>query len=171
MRLLNSNRNKIIFLLIITLLIFIGWQIGYEAFHARILAWFTNGLLKITGSHKIIKYEISDRVPIFMVYELIRGKGTRFPQEIGPILQPTVILLAWQLFLFFVLSLKQAFRLVLINFGIFLALQVFFLVQLTGYHASSVHKFLYSLMVDSFYIIALILVIKDTLFYPVFRKK
>ena len=171
MKRLDSKRNKVILLLLITIVMFILWQVGYEAIHARILAGGTNGWLALVGSNKSIRYEVEGNVPIFRVYELVNGEGTRFPQEIGPLLQPTVIVLAWQLFLFFILPWRKALRLLLINLGIFLLLQVFFLVQLTGYHTSSLHQFLYSLMVDSFYIIALILVIKDTIFYPVFRKK
>jgi hypothetical protein len=168
---LDSKRNKIILLLLITVLIFVLWQIGYEPIHSRILAGGTNGWLKLVGSDKSIKYEVKDSTPLYRIHIVKEGKEYTFPQEIGPLLQPTVIVLAWQLFLFFVLPWRRALRLTLINLGIFIGLQVLFLVQLTGFHTSSFQKFLYGLMVDSFYIIALILVIKDTIFYPVFRRK
>ncbi|MDD5507633.1 MAG: hypothetical protein PHD25_04795 [Bacteroidales bacterium] len=171
MKLLESKRNKIILLLVITILIFVLWQMGYESVHSRILAGGTNGWLKVVGSDKSIKYEVKDNTPIYRIHITKEGKEYTFPQEIGPLLQPTVIVIAWQLFLFFVLPWRKALRLLLINLAIFIGLQVFFLVQLTGFHTSSFQKFLYGLMVDSFYIIALILVIKDTIFYPVFRRK
>lgn len=171
MKLLVSKRSKIILLLGITVLMFVLWQVGYQAVHARILAGGTNGCLHILGSDESIRYLKEDHTALFRIYLKENGKPVEFSQEIGPLLQPTVIILAWQLFLFFVLPRKQAFRLLLINLAIFSGFQVFFLIQLAGFHSSSVHKFLYRLLVDSFYIIALILVIKDTIFYPVFRKK
>ncbi len=168
---LESKRSKIILLLVITILVFAVWQIGYEPVHARILAGGTNGWLKMVGSDKSIKYEVKDNKSLFRVHITMEGKEYTFPQEIGPLLQPTVIIVSWQIFLFFILGWRKGLRLMLINLAIFVGLQVFFLVQLTGFHTSGFQKFLYGLMVDSFYIIALILVIKDTIFQAVFRKK
>lgn len=167
---LRKTYLKILVLLAITIAMFIVWQVGYEAIHAKILTGTTNACLKLAGSDKSIKYEVQDAIPIFRVYLIKDGQSTRFPQEIGPLLQPTVIVLAWQLFLFFVLKTRQALRLLLINLVIFIAFQVFFLICLTGYHTSGFQRFMYGLMVDSFYVIALILVIKDNIFHPIFRK-
>ncbi|MBP6978539.1 MAG: hypothetical protein PHD61_05270 [Bacteroidales bacterium] len=171
MRRLKSKTGKVILLIAITILVFILWQIGLESVHARILGGCTNASLHLFGSDKSIQYlPDDDHVAIFRIRLIKDGLPNEFKQEIGPLLQPTVIVLAWQLFLFLVLPLKKAFRLLLINLAIFIGLQVFFLIQLTGFHTSSFQKFLYRLMVDSFYIIALILLIKDNLLYPVFRK-
>ncbi len=139
--------------------------------HARFLAAGTNFVENVFGSENKIVYEIDKGEPIFMVHILVDGRKGRFPQKIGPILQPTVMILAWQLFLFFVLSPRRALGLLLINMVIFIGIQVFFLLQLTGYHTSEIQKFLYEFLKSSFYVIALVFVIKDNLFHPVFRLK
>jgi hypothetical protein len=85
-------------------------------------------------------------------------------------MEPFVIVLSWQLFLFFVTNKKTAFKLLAINTGIFMAIQVLFLYFLTGYYNSEIQKFLFDMMLDNFYIIALILVIKDNMLHPVFKR-
>ena len=107
----------------------------------------------------------------FRVYTRVQGRMGNYPQETGGLMEPLVIVLSWQLLLFFILDYKTALKLLGINLVTFIFIQVLFLVFLTGYYNSSVQQFLFDMMLDNFYIIALILVIKDNILYPVFQKK
>jgi hypothetical protein len=171
MKILNSNISRFAVLVVISISLFVLWQTGLQAWHAQLLAWLTNTLMSIFGSPSRLLYEEIKLEPTYWVHLYIDGQHFRFPQEIGSLLQPTIMILSWQIFLFVMLKPLQALRLFAINLLLFILIQVFFLIQLTGYHTSSVQKFIYELMVGSFYVIALVFVIKDNIFYPVFRFK
>ena len=150
---------------------FTTWQYGVEKVYLNILTGTTNAVLSIIKDDTNIDIEetgISKTPYQFKVTTVIEGRVGSYPQEIGGLLQPTVIILTWQIFLFFVLKMRSAGRLTLINLSIFLIFQIFFLVLLTGYYTSDTQQFLYNVMLDSFYVIAVILIIKDNIFNPVF---
>jgi hypothetical protein len=73
--------------------------------------------------------------------------------------------------MFLALNKKQALQSAGVNVGLFYLLQIIFLIFLTGYHTSEFQQFVYVMMVDSFYIIALVLVIKDNMLFRVFYKQ
>ncbi len=168
---LANNRSKFVLLVLVTIAVFALWQGGMQVYHAKMLVGTTNFFLGITGSESHVAYELQKDEPIFKMQIVVDGRKASFPQKIGALLQPTVMILAWQLFLFFVLGAKTALRLFLINLASFLAIQVFFLLQLMGYYTSDFNKFMYEFLKSSFYVIALIFVIKDNLLYPVFSHK
>ncbi len=170
MPVLTSLRLKIITLITITLLVFVGWQYGVEVLYARMLAVGTNTVLSVIKKETSIVIEKENMTYQFRVRTLIDKRKASFPQAFGGILQPFVIILSWQLFLFLVLHRKQALHSLGTNFGIYYLFQIVFLILLTGYHVSELQKFFYLLLLDSFYIIALVLVIKDNMLYPLFRK-
>ncbi len=173
MSFLNSTRNKIILILIISSVIFTGWQFGLETGYARILVGVTNFSVSVFKSDTHIELEKIKNTDSyqFKVHTKIDGRKGSYPQETGGFMQPMVIVLSWQIFLFFVLDRKTALRSMVVNIGVFLFFQVLFLAFLTGYYNSDVQQFLFDTMLDSFYIIALILVIKDNIFYSVFKKQ
>ncbi|MCF6170882.1 MAG: hypothetical protein L3J31_07775 [Bacteroidales bacterium] len=174
MAVLSSNRNKIILLLLISLLVFGAWQAGLETAYAKVLVATTNFSLKVVKTDTRIEFEEkegTDGLYQFRVFTVIDGREGNYPQEPGTLLQPFVIVLSWQIFLFFILKRKAASKLLLANTGIYLFVQIVFLILLTGYYTSSIQQYIFTVMLDSFYIVALILVIKDNMLYPVFSKR
>jgi len=172
MKFLSSKRNKIILLVLISLLIFIGWQYGGELIYAKFLVGTTNVSLSIVKGDSKIEYEIkqenSDDYQ-FKVSTLIDGRKGSYPQEVGGLLQPFVIILSWQIFLFFVINRKPAIISLATNVGVFMLVQVIFLILLTGYYTSDTQQYIFTIMIDSFYIVALILIIKDNILFSVFN--
>ena len=174
MAILSSTRNKIILLLVISVLIFTAWQAGLETAYTKVLVVTTNFSLDIVKNDTHIeleKKEGTDGSYQFRVFTRIDGRKGNYPQEPGTLLQPFVIVLSWQIFLFFVLKRKTAWQSLGVNVGIFLLIQIIFLILLTGYYSSTVQQYIFTMMLDSFYIIALTLIIKDNMLYPVFGKK
>lgn len=167
---ITSNRVKVPILIAITILVYAGWQARIEPIYARILTGGTNIALSIVKKSTKIEVEKENKTYQFRVRTMIDGRKASFPQGFGSLLQPFVIILSWQLFLFFALHYKTALRAMGINLGIFYLIHVLFLILLTGYHTSAFQKYIYVMMMDSFYIIALVLVIKDNMLYPVFSK-
>jgi len=172
MALLTNRRNKIILLIAISMLIFGAWEMGMEKIYEKALVSVTNGALHVIKKDTRLTLEKIDNKDSyqFRVYTRVQGRMGNYPQETGGLMEPFVIVLSWQLFLFFLIKRKSAFKLLGINVGIFVAMQMLFLIFLTGYYNSSIQQYLFDMMLDNFYIIALILVIKDNMIYPVFRK-
>ena len=172
MALLTSSRNKIILLFTISIVVFFGWQYGLETAYAKTLVGATNISLGIFTNDTHIEYEKIQNQELyqFRVFTKIDGRKGNYPQETGGILQPFVIILSWMIFLFLVLKRKDAFISMGVNIGIFFLIQIIFLMMLTGYYTSTIQQFLFDIMLDSFYIIALILVIKDSILYGVFSR-
>jgi len=172
MTLLTSRRNKIILLIAISMLIFGVWEMGMEKVYEKALVSITNVALHVVKKDTRITLEKTDTKDTyqFRVYTRVQGRMGNYPQETGGLMESFVIVLSWQLFLFFVIKRKNAFKLLGVNVGIFVAFQMLFLILLTGYYNSSIQQYLFNMMLDNFYIIALILVIKDNMIYPVFRK-
>ena len=173
MAILTSTPGRIVLLLLISLLVFVGWQAGLENAYAKVLVGTTNAVVSNLKAdthieiEKTTKYEAGYQ---FKIFTRIDGRKASYPQEPGSLLQPFVIILSWQIFLFSVLKRKWALQSMLINFGLFILIQVIFMILLTGYYNSDVQQYIYTMMMDSFYIIALVFVIKDYMLYPVFVK-
>ncbi len=170
MKFLRKTRNKILLIIGISILVFAGWESGLEIIYAKSLVGTSNVVLSVVKEQTHIELEKAKKGYQFRVYTLVGGRKGHYPQEIGGLLQPFVIILSWQLFLFFVLRTRTAFASLGINIGIFLLIQVYLLYLLTGYYNSDTNKLIYSSMLDSFYVFAVILVIKDNLLFRVFGK-
>jgi hypothetical protein len=169
--LFDTNLKKAVLLIALSLLIFVLWQKGLETSYQKSLVNLTNNVLKITDKDTRLTVETDNGKTYFMVYTRVNGQRASFPQETGSLLEPFIIVLSWQIFMFFVINFKKAFKLFLINTVVFVLIQMLFLIFLTNFYSSEVQKFLYNMMKDSFYIVALILVIKDNMLYPVFFTK
>lgn len=173
MKLLSNTYIKIILIVIISLGVFTAWEFGFERAYEKLLVGTTNIVVSFVKKETKIEIETNPttKKDYFKVTTLIQGRKGSYPQEVGGLLQPAVIILSWQIFLFFIINRKSAFRALWINFLIFLFFQVIFLVLLTGYYNSEFQKFVFNLMIDTFYVIALILIIKDNMLYPIFKKE
>lgn len=170
MALVSSKAAKIVALIIISAIVYTGWLSGLETGYTRVLVAGTNVALSIVKKDTRIELEKINNAYQFKVRTRIEGRKASFTQPFGSLLQPFVIVLSWQIFLLIAISFKSAIKAFGVNAGIFLMLQIIFLILLTGYHTSETQKFIYVLLMDSFYIIGLVLVIKDNMLYPVFRK-
>lgn len=170
MKFFSSKKTMLLVLVAITLTIYVFWQHGFEVAYARFLTGGTNVILNIVSKNTNIAVEEVNSSHQFRVTIILEeGRGS-FPQSFGSLLQPTVIIIAWQIFLFIMLKRKPATQALVVNFGVFYLLQILFLTFLTGYYESSVMKFIYDMLMDTFYIFALVLIIKDNLLYSVFSK-
>lgn len=171
---LSSTISKVILLLLLTFLTFTVWQAGLETVYAKAIVATTNLTLSIVKKDTHIEYEKdkgSNEAYHFEAYTIIDGRKGHYSQETGGMMQPFVIIISWQIFLFFVLNIKSALRALGMNIAIFVLFQVLLLIFLSGYYTSTIQQYLFTLMIDSFYIIALVLVIKDAMLYPVFGRK
>lgn len=173
MKLFNSAIKKVILFILISIIVFTGWEFSLETAYLRLLVNTTNvsvGVIKKDTFIEIESTNVSNEPYQLKVHTRIEGRRGTYPQEIGSLLQPFVIVISWQIFLLLILNVKSALRSLGMNFIIFFIVQVFFLILLTGYHSSDSQKFFFNVMMDSFYVVAIILIIKDNMLYPVFKR-
>lgn len=166
------RQKKIINIVIViaaSLLLLFLWFKGLDMIYARLLKLGANIAL-LFSPETYIGLELVEGTPTFIVETIVNGKKGYYPQKADLILLPFIMMLTWQVLLFFNLPLRQALRSAWQNLLIFYIIQAIYVVLLTAYHGSATAKFIYELLMDSFYIIALFLIIKDTFRYDLFRK-
>ncbi len=154
------------FLFVATLLTTLLWYAVLEQGYANLLVFTTNSVLNVSGRDSNIILEQEDGVATFRVHTVIDGQHANYPQEVQTLLLPAVMLIAWQLFAAFLRKRKQLLLSASTTIGLFIALQVIFLLLLTAYYTSSVAQYVYDVMLDTFYIIALGIIILDYIRYP-----
>lgn len=157
---------------IINILIVIGasgillalWFNGFAYLYAQLLRLGANILLLFShDTHVGLK--LVDNAPTFIIDTIIDGRKGSYPQKADLILLPFIMILTWQILLFFNLSVKHATRSAIENIIIFYSIQLIYVLLLTAYYNAAIIKFIYDLLMDSFYIIALFLFIKDSFKY------
>lgn len=166
---ISKISHKIFILIGISLITTVLWFVGMEVIYARLLTFSTNTMLTVSGRDSTIRVEQSDGDHLFRVYTVFDGRSAHYPQKFETLLLPAVMIIAWLLFTFLIRSAKQSFQSTMLTFGLFFLSQMFFLLLLTAYYSSGIAKYIYDAMMDSFYIIALILIIIDYIRYPVFQ--
>jgi hypothetical protein len=155
--------------LAVSLVITTLWFSGLEVVYARVLVFSTNTVLSVAGSESGIRIEEEDNGYIFRVHRIIDGRQANYPQKFETLLLPTVMILAWLTFSAFYRKGKQVLVSAGTTIGAFLALQIIFLLLLTAYYTSGAAKYFYDVMLDSFYIIAMGIIILDYVREPVLR--
>jgi len=140
------------------------WFNGLDWLYAQMLRLGANILLIFSGDTNV-GLKMVEKAPTFVVETVIGGRKGSYPQKADLILLPFIMILTWQVLLFFNLSRKHALRSALENIIAFFIIQVIYVLLLTDYYNSSTVKFLYDLLLDSFYIIALFLIVKDAFKY------
>lgn len=163
--------KKIAILVAASAIITVLWFNGLEKAYAHLLVFSSNTLIGIGSDQTQIALETRDSELIFRVSTVIDGRKGSYPQRAQSLLLPTVIVLSWITLLFFCLPRKAAIRQSGIDFGLFLLFQIFFMILLTFYYNSGFAKYLFHLMMEAFYIFAIILIIKDSLKHPEIWKK
>ncbi len=157
--------KKLIILIGTSLIITLLWFSGLERLYAGFLTSVTNTVLSVGSDHTHIKLEKQNEDLIFRVHTVIEGRKGSYPQAAQSLLLPVVILLSWLVVLFYSLPRKTALNQSLANVGIFLFFQVIFMILLTFYYNSNLARYFFHLMLESFYILAVIIIIKDSLKY------
>lgn len=161
------KQKKLINILIVVVtsgLLLILWFIGFDWIYAQMLRFGANILL-LFSSDTHIGLKITNNAPTFIVETMIDGRKGTYPQKADLILLPFIMILTWQVLLFFNLSRKNALRSTIENVIAFYLIQLLYVVLLTAYYKSGAVKFIYDLLLDSFYIIALFLIVKDAFKY------
>jgi hypothetical protein len=161
------RQNKYINILIVVVssaLLLILWFIGFDYLYAQLLRLGANILL-IFSHDTSVGVKMVEKAPTFVVDTIINGKKGTYPQKADLILLPFIMILTWQILLFFNLPKKQARRSAIENILAFYIVQLVYVVLLTDYYNSTAVKFVYDLLLDSFYIIALFLIVKDAFKY------
>jgi hypothetical protein len=153
---------NILMVVVVSLIFLIFWLVGFNHIYAQALKFGANLFL---SPWKDIYFEMdpTSKTPTFIVHSIIGGRTGSYDQEGKLILLPIIMILTWQVLLFFNLSTDKALRSTVENVVIFYLLQVIYLLLLTQYYNSAVVKYIYDLLRDSFYILALFLILKDAI--------
>ncbi len=162
--------RKILILLGSALLVTAIWMLGAEVVYARIMTFVSNVLLSLGGSGSTIAVEQEAGEYLFRVHFMLDGQQASFPQKIQTLLLPTIIILSWQLFIAFVSSWKHFLSSAKWNISLFFGFQMLFLLLLTAYYQSTLAAFIYDMLMESFYVIAVVIIIIDNIINPVFTK-
>lgn len=155
---------NILIVLVSSALLLILWFNGFAWVYAQLLRFGAN-LLLIFSADTHVSLKMTDDAPTFVVQTIIDGKKGSYPQKADLILLPFIMILTWQILLFFNLPRRYAIRSAIENIVAFYAVQLLYVILLTAYYNSSGVKFIYDLLLDSFYIIALFLIVKDSFKY------
>ena len=158
--------KKIALLLVCTMVMVALWLGGLESLYGRMLTLPANVVLGVAGQDARISVEKENDAYQFRVERLIEGRQAAYPQRFQTILYPTIMVLAWQVFLAFALGFRSSLRVGKISLGVFVAIQVVFLLLLYGYHTASLARFFYDLLRESFFVLALAVIIIDNLRHP-----
>ncbi len=145
-------------------LLLVLWFNGLDWLYAQLLRFGAN-LFLLFSSDTSIGLKLADDAPTFIVSTIIDGRKGSYPQKADLILLPFIMVATWQILMFFNLPRKQAVRSAIENILIFYIIQLIYVLLLTSYYNSSAIKFIYDLLLDSFYIIALFLIVKDAFKY------
>jgi hypothetical protein len=162
--------RKITILVVASLVIIFLWNNGLQVAYAHVLTFATNLVLETTSTTTSIRLGQQDDELVFHVTTLVDGRKGSYPQKAQTLFLPVVMIFAWQVMLFFSLALKSALKSALINILIFLCFHMVFLVLLTYYYNSGIAKFFFHLMMETFYIVAIVLILKDSIKYPLIWK-
>lgn len=159
--------KKMALLFAAILLVTIIWFVGLQTLYARILVFPANVALNIGGSNASMSVEKEDGHYYFIVYTQVEEGTARLRQQFSTILYPTIMVLAWQVFIAFALGWQKSIASARWNLGIFFLSQVLFLLSV-AFILATPGKFLYEMMLENFYIIALVIIIIDNIRNPVF---
>ena len=160
----QKKLTNILIVILASGLLLVLWFNGLDWIYAQILRLGANIAL-IFSSDTHVGLKLTEDAPTFMIETIIDGRKGTYPQKADLILLPFIMILTWQILLFFNLPLKYALRSALENILAFYFIQLVYVLLLTSYYNSETIKFIYNLLLDSFYIIALFLIVKDAFKY------
>jgi hypothetical protein len=145
----------------ISAILLVIWVNGLNWIYAKFINFVADIFLFFSSNTDLsVKYQNGELY--FVVDTLINGKKGTYPQKAGLIILPFIMMLTWQILLFINIHWRKALRSTIENLSIFVVVQVIYLLILTGYYNSGAEKFFFHLLIDSFYIIGLFLIVKDS---------
>jgi len=160
----QKKLTNILIVILASGLLLVLWFNGLDWIYAQILRLGANIAL-IFSSDTHVGMKLTEGAPTFMIETIIDGRKGTYPQKADLILLPFIMILTWQILLFFNLPVKYALRSALENIIAFYIIQLVYVLLLTSYYNSETINFIYNLLLDSFYIIALFLIVKDAFKY------
>jgi hypothetical protein len=146
------------------------WFWGLNHVYAEILKAGTNLFLS-PWPDTYLEMDSGTKDPTFIVHTIIEGRKGHYPQSGKLILLPFIMVLTWQLLLLFNIPAGSAVRSLIENFLIFYIVQIIYMLLLTQFYESDPANFMFRLLTDSFYIIVLFLIVKDTIRYRLIKLK
>lgn len=160
--------KKILLLLGIITVLYVFWLIGLDMLYAYVLAFFSDifsAILQLEADSSIVTS--GGHIELAMT---VTGKGTAH-LPLDPLIMPTVILLSWQIFLFFQLDKKKALYGLLKNFGIFFLLQIIYVLLIVDWGQTVWINSIKETFLHAFGIVVLFIIIKDCIVNRIFIKQ
>jgi hypothetical protein len=152
---------NVIIVIVASALLVALWFRGGDWIYAKAVTFGANVCL-VFDDDTSVSLKMANKSPNFVVKTVVDGKKGTYPQKADLILLPFIMILTWQILLFFNVERRKAVRSAIENLLAFYLVQVVYVLLLTGYYGSPTVKFIYDLLMDSFYIIVLFLIVKDT---------
>ena len=151
------KKNIGIIILTVTIM-YLLWLFGLEKIYAWLLNLVINAILVVS----VVRTEIQMESGHPAIYWFFNESGDMWWKEpLETIIFPMVILLSWQIFIFFHIHYKKSLRLFIRNFSVFFILQVIYLFTIYGFPFSETAKFIFRLLKNSFGIIVLFMILID----------
>lgn len=158
-------------LILSSVIVVLLWFSGLEKVYAHVLVFFSNVILGILSNSNSLELISQEGEPVIIVTTVLHGAKGNFPQKLQSLLLPTVILLCWFPLLFLHLTKRTAILQSLKSLGLFFLLQVVFMLILSSYYHFAFSRYLFYLFIEAFYIIAIVIIIKDSLQFPPIWKR
>ena len=169
---MKSNFKNILMLILASISLFILWQIGLKWAYASVLKFLSNVFFSIGGNYKVMFDPKAESPALCLAKLLDNGKmvGT-YCMQLKLYSLAVVLMVSWQIVLFFNLKLKKALKILLINMSIFLLAQVLIFSMLSLRDTHSFFSNLYEGLRQSSIMIALVLIIKDNIMHSIIRTR
>ena len=159
--------KKILFTLLIAFLLFIVWIIGLQNIYAHFLLYVLYIPL-LVSPETTLHLSIASNQPIYTVVSFINHQEYTWSLSGELFLLPFVLLLAWQIFQFFVLPSAKARIITRNNMLVMVLCQLLYLWLLTFYWKFEAARIIHDMMNNNLVILALFLIIKDVIRHRIF---
>lgn len=161
--------KNLIIVLFAALILFILWTFGLEKVYGYLIFYITYlpALLIPETNLDIITHS---EHPIYVVKSFINNKEYSWSLSGELFLLPIVLLVSWQIFLFFVLPRKKALKIARNNIIVLIVAQSFYLLLLALYWKSSLARVIHDMLNNNLIIITVFLILKDNIKNRLFEK-
>ena len=150
------KRHLIILILIVTGL-YVLWMLGFDSVYYQFVNSTLRGLRVFLP--QMITYGM-ERGGDYILQITMNMKYTA-AQPLNILCLPVIIIIAWQIYLFFLVPVKRALVLFLINFSIFYGFQIAYIISSPFLNISSLATQFNMVLSANFSILALLLIMKD----------
>lgn len=144
------------------------WFAGFEVVYAHIMAFVTNILLGLGGSESEVGVTQQNGAYAFEALINIDGQDALISRRFFDTLYPTIMILAWVAFVSIINGWRNGVKAITWTLLPFFLTQIVFLLLFTNY-MSSTANYMYYILQDSFYVIALAAIIIESIRRDVFK--